>query len=206
MKLKYPILAGLSILTLTLGAFNHAHAHDKPGDGKHHGKPLMSEPLRPVLQKSEPEYTNGNKSFKTFPDFSLEGFTSDDLKGELMLVHFFATWCRHYDSDYKILEELSHSYNIPIYGINILYKEDDRTAQYIADNNIEYKAWGKDEFNMFSHHYMLTKTFNTVLVDKDRNVLWESKGGITEDHVKNEITPIINRYMKSTSEEKKAAR
>jgi cytochrome c biogenesis protein CcmG, thiol:disulfide interchange protein DsbE len=93
-----------------------------------------------------------NKSFPVFESKSLitnkKIISSDIFKDKIILVNFFATWCKPCRDEHNFIMQLANKNNLKIFGIN--YK----------DNSKKTQVWLKDLGNPYSD----------VLIDKNGKI------------------------------------
>ncbi|HEX2151836.1 MAG TPA: DsbE family thiol:disulfide interchange protein, partial [Stellaceae bacterium] len=89
---------------------------------------------------------------KPAPDFALPplagsseaGFSSADLAGKVSLVNIFASWCVPCRAEHPVLNALSQSKRVLIYGIN--YKDKPNAARaFLAELGNPYTRIGADD-------------------------------------------------------------
>ena len=98
-----------------------------------------------LIVDRNPSEIPSNLIGKTVPFFETESLfknkkfiSSEEFKNEIVLVNFFATWCKPCRDEHKYIKKLSSKKKLRIIGIN--YKDDPEKAN----------AWLKDLGNPYS--------------------------------------------------------
>jgi thiol-disulfide isomerase/thioredoxin len=104
------------------------------------------------------------------PDFALTALVGPasaklaDLKGHVVIVDFWATWCGPCAMAMPHLVDLGHKYkDVRVLGIS---DEDEADIkQYVADHKIDYTI-ARDPDDMVTGHYLVTGLPTLVIIDK----------------------------------------
>jgi cytochrome c biogenesis protein CcmG/thiol:disulfide interchange protein DsbE len=138
---------------------------------------------------------------KPTPDFALlplaadaAGFSSADLRGKVSLVNVFASWCVPCRAEHPVLNALSRSKRVPIYGIN--YKDKPEAARaWIAELGNPYTQIGTDagRVGIDLGVYGVPETF---VVDRQGRIRYKHVGPLTQDDVDRKILPLIAQLEK----------
>ena len=116
---------------------------------------------------------------KTWPDFSVKTadggtFTlSESLKAhDLVLINFWATWCRPCNYEFPFLEEAWEQYadRVDVIALSVEDRDTNRKIkQFAAENGLKFPM-GRDEKNMYDRTDA-EGIPTTVIVDRDRKVV-----------------------------------
>lgn len=116
------------------------------------------------------------------PNFSLKTMTGDtvtlsELRGQVVLINFWATWCGPCRQEMPLLDALYKRYNslgFVMLGVNV---EDDPAGakKYLKDTPVSFPILF-DSDNTVSEQYEVIAMPSTVLVDRKGNVRYLHKG------------------------------
>jgi cytochrome c biogenesis protein CcmG/thiol:disulfide interchange protein DsbE len=134
---------------------------------------------------------------KAVPDFTLSRLhdpertvSSTDLRGQVSLVNFWATWCEGCRVEHPLLVEVANETGIPIYGIN--YKDEREPARrWLERLGDPYVASGFDpsgEVGLDLGVYGLPETF---IVGPDGIIAYKHIGPISPEDWEQRMLPVI---------------
>jgi cytochrome c biogenesis protein CcmG/thiol:disulfide interchange protein DsbE len=123
------------------------------------------------------------------PDFTLtlfDHFEEDeislaDLRGQVVLVNFWASWCVECYKEADLLEQAWQDYQddgVVFIGVDYLDTEKEGLA-YMEKYNITYPS-GPDIRDRISQDYAITGVPETFIIDKDGNIAHVQIGPITK--------------------------
>ncbi len=145
-------------------------------------------------------YSNHSKQFEgeDAPKLTLsplnehiQSFSNEDLKGKVILVHFFATWCPHCRREHKFLKELAEKHNVLIYGIT--YKE--RAGQvwyWLEEHGNPYARIGHDFTGQTRIDWQVRAIPQTFIISPQGKVAYQHRGSLSADSMANVILPKID--------------
>ncbi len=116
------------------------------------------------------------------PNFTLNSRNGDvvslaDLKGQVVMINFWATWCGPCRQEMPLLDALYKRYNrmgFTLLGVNV--EEDSSGAdKWLADTPVTFPIL-YDTKNQVSKLYDITAMPSTVLVDRQGNVRFLHRG------------------------------
>ena len=116
------------------------------------------------------------------PNFTLTSRNGDvvslaDLKGQVVMINFWATWCGPCRQEMPLLDALYKRYNrmgFTLLGVNV--EEDSSGAdKWLADTPVTFPIL-YDTKNQVSKLYNVTAMPSTVLVDRQGNVRFLHRG------------------------------
>ena len=119
---------------------------------------------------------------KTAPDFTLRSNEGDnkklsELRGKVVLLNFWATWCgpcRQEMPKLSELKELHDEYDFELLGINI--DEDKNKALRVAKKlNVNFPILF-DETKQVSKEYSIDAMPMTILIDRDGTIRYIHRG------------------------------
>jgi len=131
------------------------------------------------------------------PEFDLpavmgrpRGLASDELKGEVRLVNFFASWCVACRAEHPLLNRLTEDGVVPVYGVNYKDKPEDARAwlDRLGDPYVRSGADIPGRVGIDWGVYGLPETF---IVDQSGRIVYKHIGAIDAEALENTILPII---------------
>jgi cytochrome c biogenesis protein CcmG/thiol:disulfide interchange protein DsbE len=134
---------------------------------------------------------------KKLPSFDLpglgstQGFSSAEVEaaGRPVLVNFFASWCIPCVEEAATLMALK-AQGVTVYGI--AYKDKpDATLDYLTRNGDPYHRIGLDQPGRVAIDFGVYGVPETYLVDAGGIVRWRFAGALTDDIVRNTLTPML---------------
>lgn len=123
-----------------------------------------------------------------------QGFSSADLRGHVSLVNTFASWCVPCRAEHPVLNELSATKRVPIYGID--YKDKgDAGAEWIKALGNPYTKVGADTGRVGIDWgvYGVPETF---LVDRTGRIRYKHVGPLTQVDIDRTILPLVAKLEK----------
>jgi len=116
------------------------------------------------------------------PDFTLKSQQGDNLKlselrGKVILINFWASWCGPCRQEMPVLDELYRHYrslDFTILGVNVEQNSDDARS-LLKDVSVSFPVLFDNE-NKVSKLYDVKGMPSTVLVDRDGNIRYVHMG------------------------------
>jgi cytochrome c biogenesis protein CcmG, thiol:disulfide interchange protein DsbE len=134
---------------------------------------------------------------KPTPKFSLPalqgggpGLASQDLKGDVVLLNVFASWCPGCRVEHPTLLRLSSDGRIPLYGVNWKDKPGDG-ARWLAANKSPYRQVGDDRSGRLGIDLGVTGVPETFVIDRTGRIRYRHAGPVTEDIWQEIFTPLL---------------
>lgn len=136
---------------------------------------------------------------KPAPDFSLprliqenQQLTKADMKDEVALVNFWATWCPTCRGEHEVLMKIAKNNDIAIYGID--YKDDRTDAlKWVKQLGNPYRAIAVDQAGSTGIDWGVYGTPETFVVDKEGVIRYKHVGAITWQDWKEHLEPVVNK-------------
>ncbi|MEO0972890.1 MAG: TlpA disulfide reductase family protein [Pseudomonadota bacterium] len=126
--------------------------------------------------------TKSTADVQPAPDFTLKSLGGDnvrlsELRGQVVMINFWASWCGPCRQEMPLLEALYQRYNplgFELLGVNVEQDVDD-AKRWLADTTVSFPVL-LDPTNKLSEIYQVKAMPSTVLVDRDGNVRHLHKG------------------------------
>ena len=133
------------------------------------------------------------------PRFSLgpvegraRGLASADLKGEVRLVNFFASWCVACRIEHPLLNRLTEDGTVPVYGINYKDKPED-ARRWLARMGDPYVRAGADQSGRVGIDWGVYGLPETFVIDRDGRIVYKHVGPIRPEDLEEKILPLIEK-------------
>lgn len=142
------------------------------------------------------------------PQFSLPpvlgrtlGLSSSDLKGQVSLVNFFASWCVPCRLEHPFFLDISRNGIVPLYGIN--YKDTPgNAAQWLNTLGDPYARTGADLDGRVGIDWGVYGIPETFIVGADGRIAYRHIGQMTRQALDETILPLVERLQKNGQGEK----
>ena len=133
------------------------------------------------------------------PEFSLppvggrgEGLSTADLRGEVSLVNFWASWCAPCRVEMPLLVELAQAGTVRIYGVN--YKDDPGAALRLLDElGNPFAQVGADATGRAGLDWGVYGMPETFVIDAEGRIAYKHVGPFTQQALEEQILPVIAR-------------
>jgi cytochrome c biogenesis protein CcmG/thiol:disulfide interchange protein DsbE len=138
---------------------------------------------------------------KLVPEFSLPpvkgrtlGLSSANLKGEVSLVNFFASWCAPCRAEHPLFVQLNAYGVVPIHGIN--YKDQpDHAARWLNTLGDPYTRTGADLDGRVGIEWGVYGLPETFVISKDGRIAHKHIAPLTPKSLEEDILPLIRRLQ-----------
>jgi cytochrome c biogenesis protein CcmG/thiol:disulfide interchange protein DsbE len=140
---------------------------------------------------------------KPVPEFSLppvkggrgNGFSSDDLKGDVTIVNVFASWCVPCRAEHPLITELARTKIARVYGLN--YKDNPADAvRWLKALGDSFHATGADLDGRVGIDWGVYGVPETFIIDRHGKIRHKQIGPMTPDILRKQIVPIIMELRK----------
>jgi cytochrome c biogenesis protein CcmG, thiol:disulfide interchange protein DsbE len=130
------------------------------------------------------------------PEFTLTGLGEKpglaraDLKSDVVMINFFASWCIPCRTEHPLLMRLSADLKAPLYGIDYKDKPEDagRFLQQLGD---PYARVGADHDGRVGIDFGVYGVPETYIIDKAGRIRLRHVGPLTPEDVAREIAPLV---------------
>jgi cytochrome c biogenesis protein CcmG/thiol:disulfide interchange protein DsbE len=138
---------------------------------------------------------------KPAPDFSLpqlhdpgKVISSNDLKGKVWLLNFWASWCGGCKEEHPVLIHLAQSGAVPIYGMD--YKDQRQEAlTWLREWGNPYPVVAVDESGRIGINYGVYGVPETYVIDKAGIIRYKQIGPLREDILQGKILPLVRELQ-----------
>lgn len=125
------------------------------------------------------------------PNLSLAG-----LKGQVVLVNFFASWCVPCREEHPILMRLAEQEHVPLYGID--YKDRPEDARRIlAQLGDPYRIIGMDSDGVTGLDFGVYGVPETYVIDKTGTIRKRFVGPLSPEALQKELLPLLKQLNAS---------
>ncbi|MDE2184084.1 MAG: heme lyase CcmF/NrfE family subunit [Alphaproteobacteria bacterium] len=121
----------------------------------------------------------------------LPGLRSEDLKGRVTLVNFFASWCAACRIEHPYLSQVSAA-GIRLVGVDYKDKPVDARAWLGALGN-PYQAVGGDRNGTTGFNFGVYGAPESYLIDKNGVIRFKQIGALTPEIIRNQIIPLAEK-------------
>lgn len=147
----------------------------------------------------DPSQLPSNRVGKQVPAFSLPpvlgrklGLSSSDLKGEVSLVNFFASWCPPCRLEHPLFLDLARQGVVPLHGIN--YKDvPENAARWLNALGDPYARTGADLDGRVGIDWGVYGIPETFVIGADGRIAYRHIGQMTRPTLDETVLPLIER-------------
>lgn len=135
---------------------------------------------------------------KPVPEFGLPaltekpGLTAADLRGQVTLVNFFASWCVPCRVEHPVLMRIGKS--VPVVGIAYKDKPED-SRRFLEELGDPYARIGVDRDGRTAIDFGVYGVPETYVVDKEGKIRLRFVGPLTPKAWEEEIAPLVQRLQ-----------
>jgi thiol-disulfide isomerase/thioredoxin len=118
----------------------------------------------------------------------------DELRGRLVIVDLFATWCTPCDTQAEYLHEMYNDYGSAIWILS-LSVDPSETAEMIADYKEGHEAeWqhGLDTGSVFSNYFSVESIPTVVIIDSEGYFRWMHVGVWQPDDMRSTMSRLFS--------------
>ncbi len=123
---------------------------------------------------------------KQIKEIKLDHFNKNELisekdlkKNNFILINFWASWCGPCLLEHPFLLRLNQEKNLNLVGVNFKDKKEN-ALKFLNENGNPYDLLAKDEFGKYSINFSVYGIPESILIDKNLNVLKKFIGPISE--------------------------
>ena len=132
-----------------------------------------------------------NKNLPFFSSINLydkeEVLLSDNLKGNYILINFFASWCTPCRAEHHLFFKIKKE--IPeLFILGFSHKDDlDDSKKYLEEEGNPYSYVGIDRDGKIAFDFGVFGLPETFIINKDGEIIYKHTGPLTEKIIENEI-------------------
>ena len=151
-----------------------------------------------LLQGRDPNKPPSALLNKNLPDFDIINLfdntnviANKDLKGKVLLINFFASWCAPCKVEHPLFFEVKKKYpNTLLIGIN--FKDEKKEAiNYLNNRGNPYDYVGIDNEGLIGLELGVFGLPETFIVNSKGIIIYKHLGPLTKKIITNEIKPFI---------------
>jgi cytochrome c biogenesis protein CcmG/thiol:disulfide interchange protein DsbE len=120
----------------------------------------------------------------------------DALKGHVVLVNFFASWCVPCRAEQPLLMRLAEEEHLPLYGIAYKDKPEDAAA-FLKQLGDPYRAVGLDREGRTGIDFGVYGVPETYVIDKEGRIRYRHVGPLTAEVVDQQLLPLVKKLDRS---------
>lgn len=134
-----------------------------------------------------------------FDQFDQEQITLSELRGQVVVINFWASWCVECYKEAALLEQAWQDYKgqgVMFIGVDHLDTEKDALV-YMAQYGITYPS-GPDLGDKISQTYAITGVPETFFIDKDGNIAHVQIGPVEKEDLYSLLDKLVAQPAKGT--------
>ena len=151
-----------------------------------------------LLQGKDPSKPPSALLYKNLPDFDIinlfdnaDIISNKDLKGNIILINFFSSWCAPCKVEHPLFFEIKKNYpSILLLGINYKDKQEE-AINYLNAMGNPYDHIGVDNKGLIGLELGVFGLPETFIVNSEGIITYKHLGPLTKKIIKNEIIPSI---------------
>ena len=155
--------------------------------------------LRPGRDPHELPSAMIDKPLPAFDLAALDGgerVSAEALRGKVVVINFFASWCVPCRVEHPLLMRLATREHLPLYGIAYKDKMEDSTAE-LARLGDPYRRIGVDREGRTAFDFGVYGVPETYVIDKAGHIRKRFVGPLNPDIVEKELLPLLRELERS---------
>ena len=120
--------------------------------------------------------------------------SSNELKGKVWLLNFWASWCDGCKVEHPVLIHLAQSGAVPIYGMDYKDRREDALT-WLRQWGNPYQVVGVDESGRVGINYGVYGVPETYVIDKAGVIRYKQIGPLREDILEAKILPLVRELQ-----------
>lgn len=148
----------------------------------------------PLLKGKDPSIVSSPLIGKPAPALAIKGLSDGDLKGEVSIMNFFASWCVSCRAEQATFDRMAKD-GITIYGIN--YKDTpEKLKAWLSAFGNPYKKIGDDKDGRTAIDWGVYGVPETYVVDANGIIRYKHIGPVTERDYETVFKPLLEGIKK----------
>ena len=117
-------------------------------------------------------------------------FSSQDMKGKVLLLNVWSSWCVSCREEHPVLVELAQQNIVPVYGLD--YKDNREDGEgWLAKGGNPYVLSISDTDGRVGIDYGVYGVPETYVIDKQGIIQYKEIGPVTVQKLKDKILPLV---------------
>ena len=125
-----------------------------------------------------------------------DGVSRDGLKGQPIVLNFFASWCVPCRIEHPLLMRLAEKEKIPLYGIAYKDRPED-SIKLLSQLGDPYSRIGVDRDGRTGLDFGVYGVPETYVIDKTGHIRKRFVGPLSEEAVEKELLPLLKSLGRS---------
>lgn len=117
-------------------------------------------------------------------------FSSQDMKGKVWLLNFWASWCAACRDEHPIFMALAQQNIVPIYGVDYKDKRENGQA-WLRSGGDPYVLSVSDMEGRIGIDYGVYGVPETYVIDKQGVIRYKQIGAVTAQNLREKILPLV---------------
>ncbi|HXM84435.1 MAG TPA: DsbE family thiol:disulfide interchange protein [Stellaceae bacterium] len=117
---------------------------------------------------------------------------SDEMKGQVVLVNFFASWCVPCRAEHAALMQLAKDNGVPLYGIAYKDKPED-VVKFLDSLGNPYLRVGLDQSGRTAIDFGVYGVPETYVIDRQGHIRWRHAGPLDAGVIAKELNPLLRQ-------------
>jgi cytochrome c biogenesis protein CcmG/thiol:disulfide interchange protein DsbE len=121
------------------------------------------------------------------------GLTAADLRGQVSLVNFFASWCVPCRAEHPLLTRLAREEGLRVNGIAYKDRPEDARA-FLAELGNPFARIGADFDGRTAIEFGVYGVPETYLIDRDGRIRFRHVGPLTPEAIEQDLLPLAAEF------------
>ena len=117
-------------------------------------------------------------------------FSSQDMKGKVWLLNFWASWCAACKDEHPLFMALAQQNIVPIYGVDYKDKRENGIA-WLRNGGDPYVLSISDMEGRVGLDYGVYGVPETYVIDKQGVIRYKQIGAVTAQNLREKILPLV---------------
>lgn len=123
-------------------------------------------------------------------------FSHEDMRGQVWLLNFWATWCPPCREEHPLLVGLARTGQVPIIGVN--FKDDEvRAAAWLKELGNPYGSTVTDKSGRLGIEFGVYGLPETFVIDAGGTIRYKFVGPLTPSILETKILPLVKELRQT---------